>query len=287
VGAFLKGCDNLIPFDGRNWGRLKFEFPLLCRAFGLKGFLENPAPWGAGYAYPQNDPQLGLEYQQKSVAVNNGLYRSCTEVERYKIKQYAEGNYPGAEAWAFLAHEYASECQTTASNLLHQLQTRQLVPGQAEAYIVEKLELRDQLFAISPPVTTMSFNAYLINGIPEEWETFKTTMRGQIRSLSESDLIAYIKGEDKRLDIKSRADMVYAARAPSKGRKTKAHTQDFSKQTGKDTAHCTYCNKDGHIAAKCWNKPPFYCPRCKTQGHNLQSCPDKGKTRAEKANSAK
>jgi len=221
-----------------------------------------------------------------SVAVYNGLYRGCTEVERYKIKQYAEGNYPGAEAWAFLTHEYSSERQTNASDLLHQLQTLQLVLGQAEAYIVEKLELRDQLFAISQPITAMSFNAYLINGIPEEWETFKTTMRGQIRSLSESDLIAYIKGEDKRLDIKSRADMVYAARAASKGRMPKTHTKSSSHQAGKDTAHCTYCNKVGHIAAKCWNKPPFYCPRCKTQGHNLQSCPDNGKERADNVNSA-
>ena len=48
VGAFLKGCDNLIPFDDTNWGRFKFEFPLLCREFGLKGFLENTAPLGLG-----------------------------------------------------------------------------------------------------------------------------------------------------------------------------------------------------------------------------------------------
>ena len=73
---------------------------------------------------------------------------------------------------------------------------------------MEKLELRDQLFAINQPITTMNFNTYLINGIPEEWETFKTAMRGQLRSLSESDFIAYIKEEDKRLDIKSKAELV-------------------------------------------------------------------------------
>jgi len=49
---------------------------------------------------------------------------------------------------------------------------------------------------------------------------------------------------------------------------------------------CRHCNKEGHIATKCWNKPPYYCPKCKTQGHSLQNCPERGKKNS-KENSSK
>jgi hypothetical protein len=51
-----------------------------------------------------------------------------------------------------------------------------MIPGQYEAYVAEKLRLRDQLYAINYPVTGMSFNEYLVQGLPDEWDVFKTTV---------------------------------------------------------------------------------------------------------------
>ena len=147
IGAFLRACDSIVPFDGSNWGRYKFDFDLLCMSFGLKGFLIPPQPYRWGFAYPNYDPSPEAEYTQLVIAVFNGLFKTCTEVVRYKIKPCLNGAYPASEAWAFLSKEYSSETQMNASNLLHQLASVKMVPGQHEAYIAEKLWLRDQLLS--------------------------------------------------------------------------------------------------------------------------------------------
>ena len=165
---------------------------------------------------------------------------------------------------------------------MHQMQTLKMVPGQGEAYLAQKLRLRDQLYAINYPVTRISFNDFLVQGLPDEWETFKTIMRGQIRHISEEHMIAYIRDEDRHAEQKTNSDRMYAATSHPKGTMRMAQTSQYQRaEADRETLHCTHCNKQGHTAAKCWNKPPFYCPRCKAQGHTLQNCSQKGKQSTE------
>ena len=282
VAGFSRSCNSLVPFDGRNWSEYKFHFMILCRSFALQGFLEDPAPWGNGYAFPVNEPALISEYIQYSTAVYYGILTSSTEVIRYKIKPFADGYYPAAETWKFLHKEYASEENLGQNDLMHQMQTLKMVPGQGEAYLAQKLRLRDQLYAINYPVTRISFNDFLVQGLPDKWETFKTIMRGQIRHISEEQMIAYIRDEDRHAEQKTNSDRMYAATSHPKGTMRMAQTSQYQRaEADRETLHCTHCNKQGHTAAKCWNKPPFYCPRCKAQGHTLQNCSQKGKQSTE------
>ena len=250
---------------------------ILCRSFSLQGFLEVPGPWGYGFAFPVNEPALVGEYIQYSTAVYHGILTSCTEMVRFKIKPFADGYYPAAETWKFLHTEYASEENMGHNDLIYQMQKLKLVPGKADAYVAQKLRLRDQLFAVNYPVTRMSFNDFLVQGLPEHWETFKTTMRGQIRHLTEEQMIAYIQDEDRHLQARNGSDVMYAVSAPPRRRVSTTESSTSEADADTETLHCTFCNKSGHTAAKCWNKPPYYCPKCKAQGHNLQNCPEKGK----------
>ena len=77
------------------------------------------------------------------------------------------------------------------------MQKVKLVLGKVDAYVAQKRSLKDQLFAVNYPVTRMSFNDFLVQGLLEHWETFKTTMRGQIRQLTEEQMIASIQDEDR------------------------------------------------------------------------------------------
>ena len=66
------------------------------------------------------------------------------------------------------------------------------------------------------------------------------------------------------------SERAYTTNAPTKKKSN-------SSNSDKQTLHNAFCDKDGHTASKCWNEPPFYCPKCKTQGHTLRECADKGK----------
>ena len=146
-------------------------------------------------------------------------------------------------------------------------------PGKADEYIAQKMKLRDRLFAVNYPVTRISFNDYLVQGLPEEWETFKITMRGVSRKYTENEMIATIRDEDIAYRRKMESEKAYAANSPPQRRSIKGNSSNSDRQT----PHCSHCNKDGHTASKCWNKPPYYCPKCKAQGHALGDCSGKGK----------
>ena len=70
---------------------------IFCRSFALHRFLEDPAPWGDGFAFPANESALIYEYIQYSTTVNLGMHMSCTEMVKFKIKPFADGHYPATE----------------------------------------------------------------------------------------------------------------------------------------------------------------------------------------------
>ena len=72
------------------------------------------------------------------------------------------------------------------------------MPGQGDAYIAKKLRLKDQIYAINYPII-VSFTEYLVRGLPEEWNSFKTGMRSQIRTITKEAMIAYIRNEDAHM----------------------------------------------------------------------------------------
>ena len=130
----------------------------------------------------------------------------------------------------------------------------------------------------------LSFINYLIMGLTEEWETFKTTLRGTSRSPSstEDHILATIRDEDVVQLRKTESERVYATNYHPK-RKNKGSSSGSDRQT----LHCSYCDKDGHTASKCWYKPPYYCPKCKTKGHTLKDCSEKGKKSNPRGNTSK
>ena len=118
----------------------------------------------------------------------------------------------------------------------------------------------------------MSLNDFLVQGLLKHWETFKATMRDQIRNLTEEHMIAYNQDKDCQLQARNGSDVMYAVSAHPRRRVSAKESSTSEANAHMETLHFTFCNKLGHNAAKCWNKPPFYCLMCKAQGRILQSC---------------
>ena len=93
------------------------------------------------------------------------------------------------------------------------MQTLKMEPGKAEAYTTQKLRIRDELYNLNYPLPMQSFNEYLIQGLPEEWESFRSSLRRQTRTLKEGLMINYIRDEDALQQRKARAEVAYTANA--------------------------------------------------------------------------
>ena len=58
------------------------------------------------------------------------------------------------------------------------------------------------------------------------------------------------------------------------------HNMGMLKQWNDKRGKAWPWNKTGHPTRRCWNKPPYYCLKCKAQGHTLSNSPDKGKKKS-------
>ena len=116
----------------------------------------------------------------------------------------------------------------------------------------------------------MSCIDFLIPRLPEQWETFKTTMQGHIRHLIEEQMIAYIQDEDSHLEARNISDVMYDVNAPLKRRVSTTKFINFKCRRRRGDLALHFCRNSGH-------EPPDYCPKCKTQGQNLQNFHVKGK----------
>ena len=92
--------------------------------------------------------------------------------------------------------------------------------------------------------------------------------------------LQYIKDEDGHMQQRSNLDKMHATSAPPHRRVSTVESSTSRATPKRETVHCTFCNKMGHTAGKCWNKPPYYCPKRKTQGHTLSGCLEKGKKKS-------
>ena len=73
---------------------------------------------------------------------------------------------------------------------------------------------------------------------------------------------------------------MYTTNDPPHNRVSTVQSSTSNAAPKRETLHCTFWNKTGHNAGKCWNKPPYHCLKCKTQGHTLSDCLVKGKKKS-------
>ena len=112
------------------------------------------------------------------------------------MRQFCNKYFPAVEEWHFLCKEFTSEANMGQNALIHQVFRLKMEPGKANDYIAEKMKLRNRLFAVNYPTTRITFNDYLVQGLSEEWETFKITMRELSRTKTEEQIIATIRDEN-------------------------------------------------------------------------------------------
>ena len=118
IAGFTRSCSSVTPLNGRNLSEFKFHFMTMCRSFALRGFLEDPAPWGNGFAFPANEPAPISETIQYSTVVYLGMLMCYTDMVKFKIKPFVDGHYQAAETWNFMHKEYASEVNLGQNDLI-------------------------------------------------------------------------------------------------------------------------------------------------------------------------
>ena len=184
IKTFMNCIDNVEILNGLNWTQFKLKFQILAQAFGLGGFLQPPPN---GHA-PPNDSALAHEYRRYSSATYTGIYMRSSSSIQFEIRQYLHTSCPAIAAWHHLGAKYEAVDVRLQFQLQEQLANLHLIPGKADRFITTARELRDRLMASQCQITTIQFNGYLLKGLPDSWDSFKTNVRLSIHLMTEDHL---------------------------------------------------------------------------------------------------
>ena len=210
-----------------------------------------------GHPYPTTTI-LQQEYRRYSTAMSNGVYSRSSPSIQHELRPLVGTPTPATNAWHFLTSKYEAIDIRLQLQLQEQLLGLRLDNGKADKYLSKARELRDRMITAQLPVTSSHFNGYLLHGLPDSWESFKSSIKLQLHTLSEDHLGNLILQEDR--------DRTY-----------KRTTSDSYRSTSEamlaTKSSCDVCGKDGHVRAQCFFEPPYYCPRCKEKGHKPTECP--------------
>ena len=264
VKTFTTCLNTVDMLNGLNWLQFKFKLTILAEANGLAQFLYQPPQ---GHPYPTTTI-LQQEYRRYSTAMFNGVYSRSSPSIQHELRPLVGTPTPATNAWHFLTSKYEAIDIRLQLQLQEQLLGLRLDNGKADKYLSKARELRDRMITAQLPVTSSHFNGYLLHGLPDSWESFKSSIKLQLHTLSEDHLGNLILQEDR--------DRTY-----------KRTTSDSYRSTSEamlaTKSSCDVCGKDGHVRAQCFFEPPYYCPRCKEKGHKPTECP-KRNTRNNNAN---
>ena len=121
---------------------------------------------------------MASAYMRASMVVLEAIRLTSNAVQQISVRKLSDQYFPAAELWHFLCKEFSSEANMSQNELIHEMTCLTMEPWKADEYIAQKMKLSDRLFAVNYPITKISFYDYLVHRLPEEWATFKITMRG-------------------------------------------------------------------------------------------------------------
>lgn len=120
---------------------------------------------------------------------------------------YVVGCSTSKEVWDALEKHYSSTSRTNVVNLKSDLQSILKKSGESiDDYVKRIKEIKDKLANVSSVVNDEDLFIYTLNGLPSEYNTFKTSLRTRSQPPSFAELHVLLKSEESAIEKKTRAE---------------------------------------------------------------------------------
>ena len=268
ISSFNSCINSLKPLTTENWVSFKMEFTLAAESSGVWGFFDGSFPVPTALLMPDKK----TEYKKFSKAAFNGLFRSCSESVKMDIKHFSEADNAAYQAWTKCADKFNSASGPKQLGRLMKIQCLRMEQGKADEYITTAKTLRDELAASGAPLTEVIFLSFLLNGLPDSWESVRSNLEMQVGHMTEDWLCTQILNKDqKNNDRNAINDHLFFTQNASYNHPQTAFDSRQSYRgrgrgrgrvngRGRDTRkYCTHCSRKGHMLSECFkynqNKP--------------------------------
>ncbi|KAI0488976.1 hypothetical protein KFK09_028817 [Dendrobium nobile] len=171
-----------------------------------------------------------------------------------------------AEIWSTLETRFQSSNRSKVIQLKNSLHNIALKNQPVTQYLTKIKVLVDQISASVSSVDNEDVILYILNGLPQSYQSFKTAIRTMLNPISLDQLYPLLLSEE----INIAADTVRSAPLNdpqtalfiprSRGRRARGRNYNNinnatrSKSNPNANVICQICSKRGHVATTCWHR---------------------------------
>ncbi|KAI0524985.1 hypothetical protein KFK09_004375 [Dendrobium nobile] len=239
----------------------------LFKANGFEGFLD-----GTCVCPSPNDvsSETEISYQTWTL-LNQNLAAALYSVISPSILPYVLSLEHCTEIWETIAKRLQSNTRSRTIQLRNELHHLTMKNQSMSQYLLAIKAIVDSIAATGSPLDPEEVIFYTLNGLPPQYQAFKTSIRTNLQPLSLDDLYTLLCSEElniaqeattelQNLHLHDPATALAAYRGRGRGRNNPGHGRSSNRGRSRTDKHpsssivCQICSKTGHSALKCWHR---------------------------------
>ncbi|PKU66732.1 Retrovirus-related Pol polyprotein from transposon TNT 1-94 [Dendrobium catenatum] len=245
-----------------NYAIWRNQIVKLLRANGFEQFLESPGT----NPTPQDSSQPATSVVSTALwlLTDRNLSAAICSTISPTVLPYVLNLDSTAEIWNALETRFQSSNRSKVLQLKNELNSISMKNQTMIQYLTAIKTLVDQIAAAGSTIESEDIIMYILNGLPQQYQAFKTTIRTMQSSLSLDNFYSLLISEEihvhndaARLSLQTdQQAALYAGRGRFKrtrGRPQPAQ-QNTNRESSKPISICQICNKKGHSAISCWHR---------------------------------
>ncbi|KAA8518236.1 hypothetical protein F0562_015710 [Nyssa sinensis] len=200
----LSNICNLITtrLDSSNYVAWKFQISSVLRAHSLIGYIDGTHPCPRKFVQDEGGAgttQINPDYQiwnTQDQALMTLLNATLSQTALSHIIGYSTSR----EAWLALERRFSASTRSNILQLKSALHNISKGKDSIDLYIQKIKQARDSLASVSVLIEDEDILIYVLNGLPQEYNAFKTSIRTRSEHITLEEVYAMLKIEEQTIE---------------------------------------------------------------------------------------
>ncbi|KAA8535282.1 hypothetical protein F0562_030285 [Nyssa sinensis] len=200
----LSNICNLITtrLDSSNYVAWKFQISSILKAHSLIGYIDGTYPCPNKFVQDERGAataQINPEYQiwnTQDQALMTLLNATLSQTALSHVIGYSTSR----EAWLALERRFSASTRSNILQLKSALHNISKGKDSIDSYIQKIKRARDSLASVSVLIEDEDILIYVLNGLPQEYNAFKTSIRTKSENITLEEVYAMLKIEEQTIE---------------------------------------------------------------------------------------
>ncbi|KAI0527324.1 hypothetical protein KFK09_002923 [Dendrobium nobile] len=249
-----------------NYPLWKSHILKIFKANGFEKFLDPTISSPDQLIHPLDGSDTSNNTSQKWILIDQNLAAALCSTISPSVLPHIINLATTAEIWSVLETRFQATNRSKVIQLKNELHHVSLKNQTMTQYLSEIKSLVDQITTAGSNVDNEDVILYILQGLPNSYQSFKTSIRTMIHPLSLDNLYSLLISEEIHVSSDAAREialqeskMAFYTYRGGRGRRSRGRQQSSGNANTPRTnenAHvsCQICLKRGHSAPNCWHR---------------------------------